>query len=151
MSKKILSIVTLLLILLCSVAIAEQEDSEWMSLKEAQSMFCETLGKEVILDVTCRTSFWVDGSTNAWLQIEVMYDGTTAVTGIWSSDIMMSLDILQAMQENGAKWDNGAFVIDPQVFPYLSLRELVLEPEWGTIYLKKARVESFLDFCIGED
>lgn len=146
--KFVLILMAFILTLTCCAAFAEDSStSEWISVAEARAMFQEALGDECTFDVTCRSSYRIDNTTKAWLQIEAVYGDYSSATSLWNKDIMMSLSIFDMLEEHGAMWKNNGFVINPEVFPYNTPNELVFEAEWGMVYLSKARVDDFLAFC----
>lgn len=126
----------------------ETKNSEWITVDEARQIFKEAIDEDCSFEVTCRTSYQIDGNRKAWLQLEAKYGNVASATGIWDIDIELPLSVLEKLEECGATREENQFVINPAIFPYDTPYEVILEDEWGEILLNQNMVVEFLEFCL---
>lgn len=150
--KVVLPLIALILTLTCVPAMAEEvtanETTEWITLAEAKVIFAEAIGEDTF-ELTLRSWYWVDKSTDAWLQFEGRYGSICIGMNDVHNDVRLSAEVISKLEDLGAKLDEDSidFTISPDIFPWQIPNEIVLTEEWGEILLEKAMLEEFILRC----
>ena len=146
--RKLFWIVLVVTLALTNLAFAEEDfiPEEWVTLEEARTMYAEAIGEDTF-EMTVRSSYWWEDTTNGWYQFESAYGSTTVAMNVRGEHVRITPEVIAELEAHGAYLnEEGRFTIESDVFPWNAY--LVVDSTWGEILLDKWIVDQFINHCV---